>query len=299
MIQFCVIHVNKITSVLVLFLSSSFWSLISIIYFLYILFFMLALEENVTISLFPDSLKKRNSMAIRLLLLLSYLHLFAFVVYQIPFFHEATVCINDFYLPIVRTIGLSKLVLVTYDGMPECYPAYGDMTPVTCNSPLSIRGMLPIIMIVILLYFQKMICYSDAYNLVVKKIRSEQIKEQKRRDTLLEQVRSDYASRQEGRILVIPVIVVIEENRLWFVKLKEYLLQRYDKVKKTVIGIGTAVVDSSLDLPDPPVVEVQILSCYSARIVIVNTDENASQEEKYVVRYRTDPPVVVMTFDDS
>lgn len=238
-------------------------------------------------------MKKRNSLAIRLLLLLSYLHLFAFVVYQIPFFHETTVCINDFCLPIVRTIGLSKLVLVSYDGMPECYPAYGDMTPVTCNSPLSIRGMLPIMMIVILLYFQKMICFSNAYNLVVKKIRSEQIKEQKRRGALLDQVRSEYTNRQESTSTIVPVTLVIEENRLWFVKLKEYLLQRYEKVKKTVIGIGITAVDSSLDLPDPPVIDVQILSCYSARIVIVNTDENASQEEKYVVRYRTDPPVVI------
>ena len=198
MIQFCVIHVNKITSVLVLFLSSSFWSLISIIYFLYILFFMLALEENVTISLFPDSLKKRNSMAIRLLLLLSYLHLFAFVVYQIPFFHETTVCINDFCLPIVRTIGLSKLVLVTYDGMPECYPAYGDMTPVTCNSPLSIRGMLPIMMIVILLYFQKMICNSDMYGVVLKSMKDEEKRADKKRETILQQMNEAYVRRKEG-----------------------------------------------------------------------------------------------------
>ena len=77
-------------------------------------------------------------------------------------------------------------------------------------------------------------------------------------------------------------------------KLKEYLLQRYEKVKKTVVGIGTLAVDSSLDLPEPPVIEVQIVSCYSARIVIMNTDEkNTNQEEKYVVRYRTDPPVVL------
>lgn len=87
------------------------------------------------------------------------------------------------------------------------------------------------------------------------------------------------------------LILVIEENRLWFVKLKEYLLQRYEKVKKTVIGIGTTARASLLDLPDPPTIEVHILSSYSARIVITNTEENANQEEKYVVRYRTDPPV--------
>ena len=32
--------------------------------------------------------------------------------------------------------------------------------------------------------------------------------------------------------------VVIEENRLWFVRLKEYLLNRYNRAKATADGIG-------------------------------------------------------------
>mgnify|MGYP006958022641 CR=1 FL=1 len=34
---------------------------------------------------------------------------------------------------------------------------------------------------------------------------------------------------------------MIEENRLWFVRLKEYLLNRYNRAKATADGIGITV----------------------------------------------------------
>ena len=73
---------------------------------------------------------------------------------------------------------------------------------------------------------------------------------------------------------------MIEENRLWFVRLKEYLLNRYNRAKATADGIGIEI-------------EVTVMSAYTARIVITNAEVNnqATQEEKYVVRYRIDPPV--------
>ena len=145
-------------------------------------------------------MKKRNSLAMRLLLVVSYFHLFAFVVYQVPFFKETTVCVKDFCIPLMRTIGLSKLVLVAYDGMPVCYPPIGDMSnPIPCSSPLSIRGMLPVMLIVVIIYFQKMICSSNIYELVEQQIRSEEAKAVKRRAKLLEQIEMEYSNRQRGR----------------------------------------------------------------------------------------------------
>lgn len=43
----------------------------------------------------------------------------------------------------------------------------------------------------------------------------------------------------------------------------------------------------------PPEIDVKVVSAYIARITITNTEVNmcATQEEKYVVRYRIDPPV--------
>ena len=52
-------------------------------------------------------------------------------------------------------------------------------------------------------------------------------------------------------------------------------------------------MEYSLDLSAPPEIEVTVMSAYTARIVITNAEVNnqATQEEKYVVRYRIDPPV--------
>lgn len=157
-------------------------------------------QSLLTLRLFPDAMKKRNSLVMHLLLIVSYFHLFAFVVYQVPFFKETTVCVQDFCIPLMRTIGLSKLVLVPYDGMPVCYPPIGDMSnPIPCNSPLSIRGMLPVMLIVVIIYFQKMICSSSMYELVEQQIRSEEAKGVKRRNKLLEQIKMEYSNRQSGR----------------------------------------------------------------------------------------------------
>ena len=67
-----------------------------------------------------------------------------------------------------------------------------------CENPLSIRGMLPVVLIVILLYFQKMICNSTMYGLVAKSIKEEEKKAEKKREQLLEKVNQEYVRRKEG-----------------------------------------------------------------------------------------------------
>ena len=54
-------------------------------------------------------------------------------------------------------------------------------------------------LIVIIIYFQKMICSSNIYELVEQQIRSEEAKAVKRRAKLLEQIEMEYSNRQRGR----------------------------------------------------------------------------------------------------
>ena len=188
-VHFLVLNINKITSMLILILSSSFTSLISAVYFLYILFFIL----------FPEKMRRRNSLSMTLLLLIAFIHLAAFTAFQMPFFQESNYCVNSFCIQVWHTIGLTKLVLKDYDGAPVCYiQQEDDIRQVKCENPLSLRGMLPVVLIVILLYFQKMICNSTMYGLVAKSIKEEEEKAEKKRAKLVEKVNQEYIRRNEG-----------------------------------------------------------------------------------------------------
>ena len=106
---------------------------------------------------------------------------------------------NSFCIQVWHTIGLTKLVLKDYDGAPVCYiQQEDDIRQVKCENPLSLRGMLPVVLIVILLYFQKMICNSTMYGLVAKSIKEEEEKAEKKRAKLVEKVNQEYIRRNEG-----------------------------------------------------------------------------------------------------
>ena len=38
------------------------------------------------------------------------------------------------------------------------------------------------------------------------------------------------------------IIIVIEANRIWFIRLKDYLINRYNKAKKTSQGISIITI---------------------------------------------------------
>ena len=188
-IHFLVLNINKITSMLILILSSTFTSLISAVYFIYILFFIV----------FPEKMRKRNSLSMTLLLVLSFLHLAAYTFFQLPFFQEADFCIGSYCIPVWHTIGLTKLVLMDYDGAPTCTVQMDDtIVSVKCENPLSIRGMLPVMLIVVILYFQKMISNSDMYGVVLKSMKDEEKRAGKKREKILQQMNEAYVRRKEG-----------------------------------------------------------------------------------------------------
>lgn len=190
-ISFVINNLSKITNILILILSSVNISLISLVYFLYILYFIL----------FPDRMKERNSLSIKLLLIFSYFHLFVFVVFQIPTFQEYILTVNNFSILVFRTIGLSKLVLSYYDGAPMCYPLNGITTEmVECYHPLSIHGMLPVMAIIVIVYIQKMITSSSIYDVVERSIENESKKAKQRQESIMEQLDMEFKTRQESRI---------------------------------------------------------------------------------------------------
>lgn len=96
-------------------------------------------------------------------------------------------------------------------------------------------------------------------------------------------------------------VLVIEANRVWFVRLKNYLIDRYKRVRLSEKDIGTPQQTvSSVDLPEKPEISVKPLTPYSASITILN--ESITEEAPYVVRYKSLPQVVVYPFfklDDS
>ena len=188
--SFIINNLSKITNILILILSSVNISLISLVYFLYMLYFIL----------FPDRMKERNSRSMRLLLIFSYLHLFAFVLFQIPSFQEQILTINNYNILVFRTIGLSKLILAYYEGAPMCYPINGITTEmVRCYHPLSIHGMLPVMAITVIVYIQKMITASSVYDVVERSIENESKKAKQREESIMEQLEMEYKTRQESK----------------------------------------------------------------------------------------------------
>ena len=189
-ISFIINNLNKITNILILILSSVNISLISLVYFLYILYFIL----------FPDRMKERNSLSMKLLLIISYLHLFAFVLFQMPTFQEHVLTINNFSILVFRTIGLSKLVLAYYEGAPMCYPLNGATAEmVQCYHPLSIHGMLPVMAITVIVYIQKMITASSVYDVVERSIQNESKKAKQRQESIMDYLEMEFKTRQESK----------------------------------------------------------------------------------------------------
>lgn len=87
------------------------------------------------------------------------------------------------------------------------------------------------------------------------------------------------------------MFLVIEANRVWFVRLKNYLIERYKRVRLSEKDIGTSYLPILiLDLPEKPEISVRPLSPYSVAITILN--ESINEEGPYVVRYKSLPQVV-------
>ena len=87
------------------------------------------------------------------------------------------------------------------------------------------------------------------------------------------------------------MFLVIEANRVWFVRLKNYLIERYKRVRLSEKDIGTSyLLILILDLPEKPEISVRPLSPYSVAITILN--ESINEEGPYVVRYKSLPQVV-------
>lgn len=89
--------------------------------------------------------------------------------------------------------------------------------------------------------------------------------------------------------------LVIEANRTWFVRLKEYLIDRFHKAKTTEQGLSSIPVVFQIDLPVAPEIEVNAISEFSAEIIIVNSEINkcSDKERLFVVRYKSLPDVVL------
>ena len=86
---------------------------------------------------------------------------------------------------------------------------------------------------------------------------------------------------------------MVEANREWFVRLKDYLVKRYKAAKELrERDGGCGAVASCPDLPEAPIIAVNCMSPYNAMITVTNSEVNASCEEQlFVVKYRTVPHV--------
>ena len=58
--------------------------------------------------------------------------------------------------------------------------------------------MLPVMMIVIILYLQKIIANSDAYHVILKNMKADKSKAAKQRQELVDHCLAQYDDRQEG-----------------------------------------------------------------------------------------------------
>jgi hypothetical protein len=114
-----------------------------------------------------------------------------------------------------------------------------DYIEVPCTGPFNIHSLLPVMLIVIVLYLQRKISTSKEYNSVVQDMDKGKEKAGGRRKNIIQQFYNDLKEKRNGKSLNIPgYYLVLLKNREWFVRLKDYLLERYNKAKKTNEGLG-------------------------------------------------------------
>lgn len=88
----------------------------------------------------------------------------------------------------------------------------------------------------------------------------------------------------------------MEANREWFVRLKQYLIERYHAAKDMKEGRSSHRASvTQVDVPVAPIIAARSISPYKVEITVLNEEvvDEECKEHLFVVKYRTLPHVAV------
>ena len=131
--RWIIYQLHNITLIVIFLVSVTNPSLLSSVYLVFSLYYLFN----------PEPIKRLDSKEVQFIKFYAFIHLALMVLYQLPLFPEPSECqLNGTCVPIMRLIGLNKMVYSSYIGNPTCslYDEIADIGRTECPGPYQLEG---------------------------------------------------------------------------------------------------------------------------------------------------------------
>ena len=131
--RWIIYQLHNITLIVIFLVSVTNPSLLSCVYLVFSLYYLFN----------PEPIKQLDSDEVKFIKIYAFIHLALMVVYQLPLFPEPSECqLNGTCVPLMRPIGLNKMVYRSYVGNPTCSlsAGLGELGKTECPGPYHING---------------------------------------------------------------------------------------------------------------------------------------------------------------
>ncbi|KAK8805823.1 hypothetical protein WA158_002479 [Blastocystis sp. Blastoise] len=249
---FVVCNITRIIQIFIFLVSSSNASLLSSVYFLFSIYYMIK----------PDKLRQVGNRPLMNLRIFALVHLFMLVIYQFPFFNPVE---SDDSFPFLSFLGLHKFVMTSYNNNPVCYEFHLTRSPrgtTYCPSPMEIDGILFLSLITALMQILDIVQKRPSYKCALKYF-DEQEKMESSNKLLIATTISSYYDELKSNLI---------ETRLYVNKKVNLILEQVTRIQQEMFK----KTNSSVLSLSPPPMEMQAFptSPYSARVMILGHMEN-------------------------
>ena len=160
--RWIIYQLHNITLIVIFLVSVTNPSLLSSVYLVFSLYYLFN----------PEPIKQLDSKEVQFIKTYAFIHLALMVIYQLPFFPEPSECqLRGTCIPLMRLIGLNKMVYSSYIGNPTCslHSEIADIGKTECPGPYFVNGgILSIVIINIILnilvsVLSNFLMYSNIY----------------------------------------------------------------------------------------------------------------------------------------
>ena len=131
--RWIIYQLHNITLIVIFLVSVNNPSLLSSVYLVFSLYYLFN----------PEVIKQKDNKEVQFIKYYAFIHLALMVIYQLPLFPEPSECqLRGTCIPIMRLIGLNKMVYTSYIGNPTCslYSEIADMGRTECPGPYNVNG---------------------------------------------------------------------------------------------------------------------------------------------------------------
>ena len=131
--RWIIYQLHNITLIVIFLVSVNNPSLLSSVYLVFSLYYLFN----------PEPIKQLDSQEVQFIKSYAFIHLALMVVYQLPLFPEPSECqLRGTCIPLMRLIGLNKMVYSSYIGNPTCsiHSEIADIGKTECPGPYFVNG---------------------------------------------------------------------------------------------------------------------------------------------------------------